>query len=55
MSKERPKGESMSVKEATVSNMWERAAIAEWPRGYTPLRSTSFGSFALRPVPLFFS
>jgi hypothetical protein len=29
MSKERPKGESMSVKEATVSNMWEIAAIVE--------------------------
>ena len=29
MSKDRPKRESMSIEEATVSNMWEIAAIVE--------------------------
>jgi len=24
----------MSVEEATVSNMWEIAALAEWPQGF---------------------
>jgi len=31
MSKERPKGESMSVKEATVSNIWEIATALKVP------------------------
>lgn len=29
MSKDRPKRETMSLEEATVSNMWEMAAIVE--------------------------
>jgi hypothetical protein len=29
MSNDRPKGETMSIEEATVSNMWEIAAIVE--------------------------
>ena len=29
MSNDRPKRESMSIEEATVSNMWEIAAIVE--------------------------
>jgi len=36
MSDDRPKRETMSVEEATVSNMWEIAAIEEWPQGYPP-------------------
>jgi len=36
MSDDRPKRETMSVEEATVSNMWEIAALAEWPQGYPP-------------------
>jgi hypothetical protein len=54
MSDDRPKRDSMSLEEATISNMWEMAAIAELSQGY-PLRSTSFGCFTPRPVPLFFS
>ena len=30
-------------------------AIAEWPQSYPSFRSTPFGSFAPRLVPLFFS
>jgi len=26
----------MSVEEVTVSNMWEIAALAEWPQGFPP-------------------
>ena len=33
MSDQRPKRDSMSIEEATVSNMWEIGAIAEWPQG----------------------
>jgi hypothetical protein len=32
MSDDRPKRETMSVEEATVSNMWEIAAIVETPK-----------------------
>jgi hypothetical protein len=31
MSNDRPKHDSMSIEEATVSNMWEIAAIVEVP------------------------
>jgi hypothetical protein len=34
MSDDHPTRDSMSHEEATVFNMWEIAAIAEWPQGY---------------------
>jgi hypothetical protein len=34
LSDDRPRRETMSVEEATVSNMWEIAALAEWPQGF---------------------
>ena len=50
MSDDRPKRETMSVEEATVSNMWEIAAIEEWPQGYPPpVRCTSLRVF--HPTP----
>lgn len=56
MSNDRPKRETISVEEATVSNMWEIAAIEEWPQGYLPpFEVLPFGSFTPRPVPLFIS
>jgi len=35
MSDSRPKRKSMSIEEATVSNMWEMAAIVESPEQET--------------------
>ena len=36
LSDDRPKREIMSIEEATISNMWEVAAIAESPQDYPP-------------------
>ena len=47
MSDDRPTRDCISLEEATISNMWEIAAMAEWRQGSPPLRGTSFGSFAL--------
>jgi hypothetical protein len=38
MSKDPPKRESMSIEEATVSNMWGIGAIVEMLEGVPPLR-----------------
>ena len=37
MSADRPKRETMSLEEATVSNMWEIAAIVDGRRSWDPL------------------
>jgi hypothetical protein len=54
MSNDRPKHETMSIEEATVSNMWEIAASAESPHGY-PSAVLLSGLLPPRPRVLCFS
>ena len=50
MSEQRPKCESMSIEEATVSNMWEIAAIVEVLERKGPHKCGDAGCSALSPA-----
>ena len=55
MSRDRPTRDSMSVEEATGSNMWEIAAITEWPQGYPPFAVLPSGLSSHAPCAILFS
>jgi hypothetical protein len=55
MSDQRPTRDSMSLDEATISNMWEIAASAESPQGYPPSAVLPSGLSPHAPCAMLFS